>query len=102
MGAVRCRHYREGYLESIYEWFGYFFPADQIVCYLVSRAAIKNVKSRTTGARFGGIMDKMKTVGYEPLVNDIKEMIHKKHYHAMKALNAETILLYWEIGEEIF
>ena len=47
-------------------------------------------------------MDKMKTVGYEPLVNDIKEMIHKKHYHAMKALNAETILLYWEIGEEIF
>ncbi len=47
-------------------------------------------------------MDKMKTAGYEPLVNDIKEMIHKKQYHALKALNAETILLYWEIGEEIF
>lgn len=31
-------------------------------------------------------MDKMKTVGYEPLVNDIKEMIHKKHYHPFQAV----------------
>ncbi len=47
-------------------------------------------------------MDKMKIMGYEPLINDIKEMIHKKQYHILKAMNAETLLLYWEIGKEIF
>ena len=40
--------------------------------------------------------------GYEPLVNDIKELIHKKQYQVLKVLNAETINLYWEIGEEIY
>lgn len=41
-------------------------------------------------------------VGYEPFVDDIKELIHKKQYYVLKTMNAETINLYWEIGEEIY
>lgn len=48
------------------------------------------------------IMDKMEIIGYAPLVNDIKELIHKKQYHVLRVMNAETINLYWEIGEEIY
>lgn len=40
--------------------------------------------------------------GYEPLVDELKQLIHKKQYHVLKAINAETINLYWEIGEEIY
>lgn len=39
---------------------------------------------------------------YEPLVDEIKDLIHKKQYAVLKQANAETISLYWEIGEEIF
>lgn len=44
----------------------------------------------------------MEIAGYEPLVNDVKELIHKKQYHVLKIMNTETINLYWEIGEEIY
>lgn len=47
-------------------------------------------------------MDKMEIIGYAPLVNDIKELIHKKQYHVLQIMNEETINLYWEIGEEIY
>ena len=47
-------------------------------------------------------MDKMEIIGYAPLVDDIKELIHKKQYHVLQVMNAETINLYWEIGEEIY
>ena len=47
-------------------------------------------------------MEKSEIVGYEPLVNDLKLLINKKQYHVLKMINAETINLYWEIGEEIY
>lgn len=47
-------------------------------------------------------MDNKEIVGYQPLVNEIKELIQKKQYQAFKLINAETINLYWEIGEEIY
>lgn len=47
-------------------------------------------------------MDDKVISGYEPLVNDIKGLIHKKQYQVLRAINAETINLYWEIGEEIY
>lgn len=40
--------------------------------------------------------------GYEPLVDELKQLIHKKQYHVLKTINAETINLYWEMGEEIY
>ena len=47
-------------------------------------------------------MGGVEIAGYEPLVNDVKELIHKKQYHVLKIMNTETINLYWEIGEEIY
>lgn len=47
-------------------------------------------------------MAKNEIVGYEPLVNDLKQLINKKQYHVLQMINAETINLYWEIGEEIY
>ena len=47
-------------------------------------------------------MGKHEIVGYEPLVDDLKELIHKKQYQVLKLINSETINLYWEIGEEIY
>lgn len=47
-------------------------------------------------------MDELKILEYEPLVDEIKGLIHQKQYHALKLLNTETINLYWEIGEEIY
>ncbi len=41
-------------------------------------------------------------IGYQPLVDEIKELINKKQYQVLKLMNAETINLYWEIGEEIY
>lgn len=31
--------------------------------------------------------------GYEPLVDELKQLIHKKQYHVLKTINAETINL---------
>lgn len=45
-------------------------------------------------------MDKI--IGYPPLVDEIKDLINKKQYQVLKVMNAETINLYWEIGEEIY
>ena len=47
-------------------------------------------------------MGGVEIAGYEPLVNDVKELIHKKQYHVLKIMNTETINLYWKIGEEIY
>lgn len=41
-------------------------------------------------------------VGYRPFIVEIKELIQKKQYRTLKLINAETIELYWEIGEEIY
>ena len=39
---------------------------------------------------------------YRLLVDEVKELIHKKQYKVLQLINAETINLYWEIGEEIY
>ena len=46
-------------------------------------------------------MKEIEISGYEPFVEEIKDLIHKKQYQVLKLINAETINLYWEIGEEI-
>lgn len=47
-------------------------------------------------------MEKQEIVGYEPFINELKELIQKKQYRVLQTVNAETINLYWEIGEEIY
>ena len=44
----------------------------------------------------------MDIIIYQPFVNEIKELIHKKQFQAIKMVITETINLYWEIGEEIY
>ncbi|MCL2065388.1 MAG: PDDEXK nuclease domain-containing protein [Candidatus Cloacimonetes bacterium] len=39
---------------------------------------------------------------YGSIVKDVKELIYRKQYEAMKSVNKELIQLYWEIGEEIY
>ncbi len=46
-------------------------------------------------------MKEIEVSGYEPFVEEIKDLIHKKQYQVLKLINSETINLYWEIGEEI-
>lgn len=58
--------------------------------------------TRTSGARYGGNMQKNEIQEYEFLVDELKQLIHKKQYSVLKMINAETINLYWEIGEEIY
>lgn len=51
------------------------------------------MKSRTIGARNGDQnMEKNEIRGYEPLVEELKQLIHKKQYHVLKVINAETII----------
>ena len=38
---------------------------------------------------------------YGSLIKDIKALIYRRQYEAMKKVNAELIHLYWEIGEKI-
>ena len=38
---------------------------------------------------------------YGNFIKEIKELIYRRQYEAMKAVNKELIQLYWEIGEEI-
>ena len=47
-------------------------------------------------------MEKQEIVGYEPFINELKELIQKKQYRVLQRVNAVTINLYWEIGEEIY
>jgi len=35
---------------------------------------------------------------YGSFINQIKELIHRRQYEAMKRVNTELIQLYWEIG----
>ena len=44
----------------------------------------------------------MDIILYQPFVNEIKALIQKKQFQAIKLINTETINLYWEIGEEIY
>ncbi len=44
----------------------------------------------------------MDIIIYQPFVNEIKELIQRKQFQAIKIVNTETINLYWEIGEEIY
>lgn len=45
----------------------------------------------------GGNMDEITISDYKPLVEDIKDKINKRQFQLLKAMNAETINLYWEI-----
>jgi hypothetical protein len=38
---------------------------------------------------------------YGSFIKQIKELIHRRQYEAMKRVNTELIQLYWEIGTEI-
>ena len=38
---------------------------------------------------------------YGSFIKEIKELIYRRQYEAMKKVNTELMLLYWEIGEEI-
>lgn len=38
---------------------------------------------------------------YGSFIKEIKELIYRRQYEAMKHVNADLIKLYWEIGEEI-
>lgn len=38
---------------------------------------------------------------YGSFIKEIKELVYRRQYEAMKKVNAELIQLYWEIGEEI-
>jgi len=38
---------------------------------------------------------------YSSFIKQIKDLIYRRQYEAMKKVNAELIQLYWEIGEEI-
>jgi predicted nuclease of restriction endonuclease-like (RecB) superfamily len=40
-------------------------------------------------------------IEYGSFVKDIKELIYRRQYEAMKRVNSELMQLYWEIGEEI-
>ena len=44
----------------------------------------------------------MDIIIYQPFVNEIKELIQRKQFQAIKMINTETVNLYWEIGEEIY
>ena len=46
--------------------------------------------------------ENMDIIIYQPFVNEIKALIQKKQFQAIKLINTETINLYWEIGEEIY
>ena len=47
-------------------------------------------------------MERNVIIGYEPLLNDLKQLIQEKQYKTLQMINSETINLYWEIGEEIY
>ena len=50
----------------------------------------------------GVFMDSIERIEYQPLVEDIKGKIKERQLNLLKIMNAETINLYWEIGEEIY
>jgi len=38
---------------------------------------------------------------YKPFIKEIKDLIYRRQYEAMKHVNTELMQLYWEIGKEI-
>jgi hypothetical protein len=38
---------------------------------------------------------------YSAFIKEIKDLIYRRQYEAMKKVNAELMQLYWEIGREI-
>lgn len=36
-------------------------------------------------------LNEIEVLGYEPFVEEIKDLIHKKQYQVLKSINAETI-----------
>jgi len=38
---------------------------------------------------------------YGAVIKEIKELVHRRQYNAMKKVNSELISFYWEIGGEI-
>ena len=38
---------------------------------------------------------------YAPFIKEIKELIYRRQYEAMKKVNIELLTLYWEIGHRI-
>ncbi|GHV40373.1 hypothetical protein AGMMS49546_14150 [Spirochaetia bacterium] len=46
-------------------------------------------------------MKKNELALYDPFIKEIKALIYRRQYEAMKQVNAELIQLYWEIGGEI-
>jgi predicted nuclease of restriction endonuclease-like (RecB) superfamily len=49
----------------------------------------------------GSSITKNSFAGYGDFVKEIKELIYRRQYEAIKKVNAELINLYWEIGQEI-
>ncbi|MCL2221795.1 MAG: DUF1016 N-terminal domain-containing protein [Oscillospiraceae bacterium] len=39
---------------------------------------------------------------YKDFITEIKDLIYKSQYEAMKVVNKALIQLYWEIGGEIY
>jgi len=39
---------------------------------------------------------------YGSFIKEIKELVYRRQYEAMKRVNTELIQLYWEIGGEIY
>ena len=62
-------------------------------------ALIENVVTHKPRRRHT-VMDKSITE-YGSFIKEIKELIYRRQYEAMRKVNAELIQLYWEIGEEI-
>ena len=44
---------------------------------------------------------KNRLANYDSLIRDIKALIYRRQYEAMKKVNTELLQLYWEIGYEI-
>jgi len=38
---------------------------------------------------------------YAPFIKEIKELIYRHQYEAMKKVNIELLMLYWKIGHRI-
>ena len=46
-------------------------------------------------------MSKLSTQDYSAFVREIKELVYRRQYEALRQVNAELIALYWDIGERI-
>src|SRR5438552_893470 len=51
--------------------------------------------------REGELMNPILPVDYQRLLADIKQRVRSAQYEALKAVNKELIVLYWDIGRMI-